>query len=121
MTHIGETDLDPGGNLHLLIVVYPFKQTDSLLGVLDGVIRLHRRQAGAGVFPGFPLGLRLLDVGRVPQHDIAQPAGGPGGINLPPVALFGQQGQMAAVVDVGMGQQNGVNLPPAPTGRDWFS
>ena len=110
VAHVGKAGLHPGRKLHPLVIVHPHEQADSRLGVLDGVVRFHRRQAGAGVLAVFPLGLRLLDVGGVPQHDVAQPAGGAGGVDLAPVALLGQQGQMAAVVDVGVGQQNAVDL-----------
>ena len=111
VAHVGKAGLHPGGKLHFPAVIHPDEQADGGLGVLDGVIRLHRGQAGAGVLAVFPLRLRLLDVGGVPQHDVAQAAGGPGGVDPAPVALFGQQGQMAAVVDVGVGQQDPVDLP----------
>ena len=111
VAHVGKAGLHPGGKLHFPAIIHPDEQADGGLGVLDGVIRLHRGQAGAGVLAVFPLRLRLLDVGGVPQHDVAQAAGGPGGVDPAPVALFGQQGQMAAVVDVGVGQQDPVDLP----------
>ena len=45
---------------------------------------------------------------------------GPGGVNLARIALLGQQGQMSAVVDVGVGQQHAVDLLHR-MGRGWFS
>ena len=57
-----------------------------------------------------PLRLKLLDVGRVPQHDAAQLHGWVGGIDPAPEPVAGQQRQKAGVVDVVMGRQHTVDL-----------
>ena len=49
-------------------------------------------------------------MGGIPQHNITEPAGGPGCVDFAPISLFGQQGQVAAVVNMGVGQQNTVDF-----------
>ena len=100
----------------------PFAQVDHLsvftgvhlledgLGVVQGVERLHRGQTGALALLVFPLGIPLLDVGGVPQHDGHELSGEAGGQNAAIKALLGQQGQTARVVDVGVGHQHIVDV-----------
>ena len=110
MAHIHKADDEAGGKLDLFVVVEPPEQRDGRLGVLNGVHRLHRLRAGALALAVLPLGLELLNVGRVPQHDAAQLCRGLGGINSAPEAVAHQQGQQARVVDMGMGGQHAVDL-----------
>ena len=114
MAHIGEADADAVVHLDGLAVGagdHAAHQSGHVLQVIQG---LHLRPAVAQGFAAFPLRLGHLDVGAVTQHDVAQGAGGGGGIDRAPEALLVQQGQMAGLVDMGVGQQHKVQLP----GRD---
>jgi hypothetical protein len=52
-----------------------------------------------------PLGLLLLQVSRIQHDQFGQLAAGGGGDDLARETLFRQQGNTAAVVEVGMGEQ----------------
>ena len=80
------------------------------LGVLHGIKRLVLLAAGALGLAVAPLGLELLDVGGVTQHDAAQFGGGPGGKDWALVAVFHHEGDTPRMVDVGVGQQHAVHL-----------
>ena len=66
----------------LLIPAGP-QQLDGNLRICHGVGRLYQLLPGPLRLAVAPLGFGLLDVGRVPQHDVAQVAGGFRGINWP--------------------------------------
>lgn len=74
--------------------------------IRHGIDGLLRRQTCPGIFPGFPLGLLLLDMGTVLQHNAAQVGGLLRGVDPAPEAVLRQQGQQARVVNMGMGQQH---------------
>ena len=57
-----------------------------------------------------PLGVHLLDVGRVLEHHRHQLGGEAGGDNLPLEPLLDQQGDAAGVVNVGVGDDHIVNI-----------
>ena len=114
MAHIGEADADAVIHLDNLAVGagdHALHQPGHVLQVIQG---LHLRPAVSQGFAAFPLRLGHLDVGAVTQHNVAQGAGGGGGIDRAPEALLIQQGQMAGMVDMGVGQQGKIQLP----GRD---
>ena len=75
------------------------------LGILDGVERVHMGRAGPLALAVFPLGVLLLDMGRVQQHDVQQLGGEPRGEDLPLKALLDEHGDPAGVVDMGVGHQ----------------
>ena len=75
------------------------------LGVRHGVKGLHTGGAGALALAVFPLGVLLLNVGGVQQHDLKQLGGEPGGEDAALEALLDQHGDAAGVVDVGVGHQ----------------
>jgi len=60
--------------------------------------------------PAGPFGLHLLDMGTVLQHDAEQVAGGRRAENLPGKPGLDQPGQQAGMVDVGVGQQDEIQL-----------
>ena len=110
MAHVHELDHKAGGQFQFRVVIHAPEQLDGRFGILDGIHRLHRLGTGALALAVLPLRLKLLDVGRVPQHDTAQLHGGVGGIDPAPEPVAGQQRQQAGVVDVGMGRQHTVDL-----------
>ena len=110
VAHVGEAGADVRPHLHRLAVVHFMEQGQGGLGVLHGVKGLILLAAGAFGLAVAPLGLELLDVGGVAQHDAAQLGGGPGGEDRAFVAVLHHQGDAPGVVDVGVGQQHAVHL-----------
>ena len=107
--HIGKAHLDFAGwpveqRLPRLIGA-GHKLLHDVLRVLNGVVRLDHLGTAAHGLAVFPLGLLLLNVGGILQHDGAEVAGRIGGIDGAAVAVFVQVRDAARVVDVRMGQQ----------------
>ena len=112
VAHVGKAHLDtPLGaveqGLPCLIGAW-HELLHDVLGVLDRVVRLDHFRAAAHGLTVFPLGLLLLDVGGVLEHDAAEVAGDLGGIDRAAVAIFVQVRDASRVVDMGMGQQQGL-------------
>ena len=114
VAHIGEADGDAVVHLDHLAVGAGDHMAHQPGHVLQVVQGLHLRPAVSQGLAAFPLRLGHLDVGAVAQHDVTQGAGGGGSVDRAPEALLIQQGQMAGMVDMGVGQQGKVQLP----GRD---
>ena len=68
-------------------------------------------RAGTGSLAVFPLGVGLLDVGGVQQHDVHEVRCETGGEDLAMEALFEEHGYPAGVVDVGVGDEDIVDAP----------
>ena len=112
MPGVGETETgNAGKDVHLLAVLAGDQLLQCQLRILYGVQRFHRRTAGTLALLVLPLGVALLDVGGIPQHDGQQLGGEPGAVDGSVKALLDQQGQAAGVVDVGVGHHNGVDIP----------
>ena len=71
MAHVHELNHKAGGQFQFRVVIHAPEQLDGRFGILDGIHRLHRLGTGALALAVLPLRLKLLDVGRVPQHDAA--------------------------------------------------
>ena len=110
MAHIDEADHKARGQLDLSVILHAPEQLHGRLGILHGVHRLHRLGTGTLRLAVLPLSFKLLNVGRVPQHDAAQLGRGLGGIDPAPEAVAHQQRQLACVVDMRMGHQHAVNF-----------
>ena len=110
MARVVEPDLDSLAQLEGLAVLIGANELKSRLGVGHGVQGLHRLPAGPLALLVLPLGVALLDVGGVPQHDGHELPGETGGDDLAVKALLDQQGDAAGVVDVGMGDQYIVDI-----------
>ena len=65
--------------------------------------------AGALALAVFPLGVLLLDMGGVQQHDIQQVRRQAGSEDAALEALLDEHGDTAGVVNVSMGHQDNVN------------
>ena len=76
-------------------------RVQGVLGATTGPLRLALR----------PLGLHLLDVGRIEQHDLGKVGGGGGGVDGSIEAFGHQTGKQPGVVDVGVGQQDESDCP----------
>ena len=109
MAHVGKEDLDLAA--HVVeqrlpgVVGAGHELLHDLFGIFHRIIRLHRGRAAALGLAVFPLGFLLLNMGRVPQHDAAEIHGGVGGIDGAAVPVLVQVGDLARMVDMGMGQQ----------------
>ena len=109
VAHIGKAHLDtPLGAVEQglpCLIGAGHELLHDVLGILDRVVRLDHFCAAAHGLTVFPLGLLLLNVGRVLEHDAAEVAGGLGRVDGAAVAVFVQVRDPARVVDMGMGQQ----------------
>ena len=110
VSHVHKACFDARGKLDALVVLHAPEQAAGGFGVLHGVHRLYRLCAGALALAVFPLGFKLLNMRRVPQHDAAQLHGGDGGVDPAPEAVVRQQRQKAGMVDMGMGDEHKVDL-----------
>ena len=107
---IHKTDVDAGAQLKGLIIIVNFHAVQRQLGVLGGVQGLHHGTACTLALLVGPLGVALLNVGAVHQHDVHQLGGQPGGIHLTGVAHFIKERNSSGVVDVGMGGEHIIHL-----------
>ncbi len=78
-------------------------------GVGHGVDRLQRRQVVAAALLVQIGHVRLLNLGAITQHDAAQVARGRGGDDVAGEAIADEAGDVAAVVDVGVGEDERVH------------
>ena len=110
MAGIGKTHLNAFAYRHSLAVGHALKLFQAADGVLHGVqghIFLRARALG---LPVAPFRLKFLDVGRIPQHNVAKLAGGLGAPYRRPEPVLVQKGNAAGMVNVGMGQKQAVQL-----------
>ena len=92
-----------------LVVRMPVEQPDRGLGVLGRIERLpDLRAATAGVLVD-ELRVLELDVGAVAQHDPAEIGRGGRRMNRSPITQSRQRGKVATVIDVRVGQDDGVD------------
>ena len=106
MPHVGEADGHALVDLIALAILAAPQQLDRAHGALHGVEGRRRHLTGALRLAFTPLGVGLLNVGGVPQHQVAQATRRAGGEDRAPEAVVVQLGQQAGVVDVGMGQEH---------------
>ena len=110
MPGIAIPDPDVLGRMQFLVIADGLEQLLGIDGVLHGVQGFLDGTAGAAVLAPAPIVLRFLDVARIRQHDRTQIDRCLRGINRVAVALGVKLGQPAAVIDVGMGQKQEVDL-----------
>ena len=110
VARVDEPDGDPVAELLHLVVDIGFELGDRRLRVPHGVHRFDLLAPRALALAVFPLGLKLLDVRGVAQHDAAEVAGRVGRADRAAEAQLGQQGKAAGVVDVRVGQQHIVDF-----------
>ena len=110
MPRVVEAHPDPLAQVHHLAIFAGVHLLEDSLGIVQRVERLHRGQAGPLALLVFPLGIPLLDVGGVPQHDGQKLPRQAGAVDVAGEALLHQQGNAAGVVDVGVGHQHIVDV-----------
>ena len=122
LASLGEGQADGGGAQQMACVdkhrVHPIAQVNGLvifagvnklrhpLGIGHGIQGLLLRPAGPAVLAVFILGIALLNVGGVLEHDAHELGGEPGGENAALKAVFDEHGHPAGVVDVGVGDEH---------------
>ena len=110
MPRVPEADLHPLAQVHHLAVLGGDHLLHGGLRVGHGVQGLHLGPAGTPTLLVLPLGVALLDEGGVPQHNGQQLSRQAGGVNFSPKPLLHQQGDAPRVVDVGVGDDDIVNV-----------
>ena len=110
MSGIYKTHLYTGKNGRYIFIVAGYKLIPDLNGVIDGIQRNISWFPRSFCFAVAPFCLRFLDMGAVLEHNVAETAGRAGGINIPLKALGPQKGKPSGVVNVGVGEQDRVDL-----------
>ena len=109
MAGIDVRDFDAPGQVEGLVIGMGADQFQGGFGVLEGI---EGDDGGLSAPVGLLVqigGVGLLDVGGIAQHDRQKVGGGGGGMDGVAVALLGQGGDVAAVVDMGVGQDHGIH------------
>jgi hypothetical protein len=91
------------------VVLVGHEIVQRVLGFLDRVQRLHRRQALATMLLVDVFHVLVVDVGAVPEHDGGQVGGGHGAVDVSTEAAFDQGRDVATVVYVGMREDHGID------------
>ena len=107
---VHKTHIHPRGRSEPAAIGMGTEQLQHPFGVLHFIQRHIPFPAGAAGFPVAPFRFEHLNMGAVPQHDVAQLASGRGGVDLSPEALAVQKGQKSGVIDVGMGEDHHIHL-----------
>ena len=107
---VGEAELDVVIDLNLLAVFTHHQVSEGALHIGQGVQGLHRGTSGPLALLVFPLGVTLLDVGGVPQHNVQQLGGEAGAVDVAAKSLLDEQGNAAGVVNVGVGDNDVLNV-----------
>ena len=105
MTGIVEANLHPLAQVDDLVVLYSRDLFQSGFGIQQGIERLHSLPAGTLALLVLPLGIALLNVGGVPQHNGQKLSGQASGNDLSLEAKLDQQGNSAGVINMSMGDQ----------------
>ena len=109
MARVDELRRDALAQLHRLAVFARLDELLHALGVLDGVERLHRRTARAQILAVLILGVGLLNVRGVLQHDAEELRRETGGDDLALESVLDEQRQAAGMVDVRVRHEHAVD------------
>jgi len=107
---VDESDGDSVGDHHGAVVIEGDELPEAFFGVDFCVERVEGWEALAFAFPVGVGEVGFLDAGGIREHDLAEVAGGRGGEDIAAVAPAGEVGQVARVVDVGVAEDDGVEL-----------
>ena len=106
MADVRHADDDALRGLNGGVILAGAQQAECRRRVVGVVYRLYSPFPGAFGLAGAPLGLRLLNVRRVHEHDAAKIAGGFRGVDLSPETVLAQLGEHTGMVDMGVGQEH---------------
>src|SRR2546429_6386660 len=105
---IAESDGDTVQDREGTVVVDGHELADSFLRVFGGIERLDGWQTFLRSFFGDILGVGALDLGGIFEHDRGQVARGERAVDVPGVTLAAEVRQIAAVVDVRVAEDDGI-------------
>lgn len=97
---------------HGLLVSHRRKVGEGRLRILDGVqgdFRVGTFPLFSFVAPLFELSVLFLQAGGIEKDDLSNIGGGFGAVDVAAETLFDQLGDEAGVVEVGVGDQNGID------------
>ena len=109
VARVDEGGLHALAHVHGLVIFAGLQKFRHPHGIRHGIQRLHVGAARTLVLAVLILGVALLNVGGVRQHDIQQVGRQPGGDDLPLEAVLDQHGDPAGVVDMGVSHQHRVD------------
>lgn len=107
---VDESDRDSVRDHHGAVVIEGDELPEAFFGIDFRVERVEGREALAFAFPVGVGEVGFLDAGGIREHDLAEVAGGRGGVDISAVAPAGEVGEIARVVDVGVAEDDGVEL-----------
>jgi len=110
VARIAEEDAQVVRQMQLLVVRDRRELLERIERVVDAVERLDRRIAAALPLAVEHLGVRLLDMCRVGQHDLGEVAGRLRRVDRPLESLAHELRHKAAVVDMRMRQEHAVDV-----------
>ena len=110
MPGIGKAELDVVIDLNLLAVFAHHQVAEGALHIGQRVQGLHRGTSGPLALLVFPFGVTFLDVGGIPQHNVQQLGGEAGAVDVAAKSLLDEQGNAAGVVNVGVGDNDILNV-----------
>ena len=97
---------------HSLLVSHRREVREGRLRILDGVkgdFRVGTFPLFSFVAPLFELSVLFLQAGGIEKDDLSNIGGGFGAVDVAAETLFDQLGDEAGVVEVGVGDQNGID------------
>ncbi len=95
---------------HPAVVVDGLELSHGRMGISHGVDGSQQRLVLSGQLAVFALHLRLLDIGAVSQHDLAEVFGRRSGVDGAAEAFLEQFGKQTAVVDMGVCKHDRVDI-----------
>ena len=105
-----EPEGDPRVQLDVFIVIVGDEVLQGQVGVIGGIEGFHCLLPGTEPFPGGDLCIGFLDVAAVRQQDLAEFFRHMGAVDESFEPFPDQLGQKAAVVDVGMAEDHGIDF-----------
>ena len=108
VAHVAELGAEAWGGVEDFAVGDAFEAVEGALGVAFG----EEGEGGAVLGVAFlvgPVGFFLLEVGGVLEEDVGELGGGVGGVDGTLEAVLDEAGEVADVVDVGVGEDDGVD------------
>lgn len=112
-----EAEVEAAGDVGFLMHLYGTKEGLGVFGILDRVegailtiVGFFADHAAAMAAFVEEFAVAFLDEGGVLEHGFAQIGGGGGGVNGAAKSGFVERGEIAAVVDVGVREDDGVNV-----------
>ena len=122
VSRVSKAGPNAGLDIQSLITLNGVKAPKTCLGIGNGVEGIDLSPVLPLVFSALPFRIHLLNVGRIQEHDFTQLRRGRRGDDTTLKPVLDQFGNLAAVINVGVGQKEGLHplwiktpvLPVAP-------